>query len=129
MCAVHDEPFRLWNLDDASNGGPAGAEYRAQIEREIELRVGELRRRENTSFMFIWNVAGSDAAHCETSDDLGGEDIRDQLTDLFTSAVEDCFGRGKQRNATDSVESGFDLDSAYEEVDDEWDEGEFEAIE
>ena len=130
MCALDRMPFiRLDFLNDASGEGPDEAEYYARVQHEVELRVAELQRREDTSFMLVWNVVGSDEAHCETSDDLGREEIRDQLAGLFTYAVEVCLGCAQLRNATDSVDSGFDVDSAYEEVDDEWDEGEFEVLE
>ena len=130
MCALDRMPFvRLDFLNAASGEGPDDAEYYARIQHEVELRVAELQRRENTSFILVWNVAGSDEAHCETSDDLEHADICDQLTGLFTYAVEVCLGCNQPRNVTDSVDSGFDVDSAYEEVDDEWDEGEFEVLE
>jgi hypothetical protein len=69
------------------NGDEGGANYRRQIQREVEARVHALRSRENTSYLLLWAIEGAGEIHCEHSLDYPDDAVLGELLCLFSDLM------------------------------------------
>ena len=108
IAATQDSGFDIFEYptDSFDRIDPTADGFRTLIEREIELRVRELRKRKDTSFVLLWNFASQFKVHCAKSKDLGLEEAKDRLIDRITHDV-----KAELRHR--SGMAGFDTESTF----------------